>query len=35
MYWVRLECPQDSTNRSRPSHVLSLGSRRMTFWNSR
>src|SRR6185312_6370209 len=35
MYSVRLEWPQDSTNRSRPSHWSSLGSCRITWWNSR
>src|SRR5580765_4045351 len=35
MYWVRLECPQDRTNRSRPSQWESDGSCRMTFWKSR
>ena len=32
MYWVSEECPQESTNRSRPSQVGSDGSWRMTFW---
>src|SRR5580704_3144272 len=35
MYNVRLECPHDSTNRSRPGHNGSAGSCRMTFWYSR
>src|SRR5689334_23903127 len=35
MYWVRLEWPHESTNRSRPSHVGSDGSCVMTFWKSR
>lgn len=35
MYRVRLECPQESTNRSRPSHWSSAGSWRITCWNSR
>src|SRR3954454_20719528 len=35
MYWVRLLCPQDSTNRSRPGQCGSLGSCRITFWYSR
>jgi hypothetical protein len=29
---VRLEWPQDSTNRSRPSQCVSLGSWRITRW---
>src|SRR3954452_14251015 len=35
MYSVRLEWPQDSTNRSRPGQWVSLGLCRITFWNSR
>src|SRR5215467_13123879 len=35
MYRVRLECPQESTNRSRPGHAGSVGSCRITRWNSR
>src|SRR5579859_2492942 len=35
MYRVRLECPQDSTNRSRPSQFGSAGSCLITRWNSR
>src|SRR3954452_21671919 len=35
MYSVRLKCPQERTNRSRPSHWSSLGSCRITWWNSR
>ena len=35
MYRVRLECPQDSTNRSRPGQCGSDGSCRITFWYSR
>ena len=34
MYSVRLECPQDSTKRSRPSQCTSLGSWRIWRWNS-
>src|SRR6478735_11010352 len=33
MYNVNDECPADSTNRSRPTHVGSAGSCRITFWN--
>src|ERR1700739_850460 len=33
MYSVRLLCPADSTNRSRPSQWVSLGSWRMVRWN--
>ena len=32
---MRLECPQDSTNRSRPGQWVSAGLCRITFWNSR
>ena len=32
MYWVRLECPQESTNRSRPEPVRVGRVVRMTFW---
>src|SRR5258706_16148570 len=35
MYSVRLECPQESTNRSRPIQCGSVGSCRITFWNNR
>lgn len=35
MYSVRLECPADSTNRSRPAQCGSAGLCRITFWNSR
>src|SRR5436190_9847519 len=35
MYRVRLEWPQDSTNRSRPGQAGSVGSCRMTRWNNR
>src|SRR5690349_20340549 len=35
MYSVRLEWPQDSTNRSRLIHSGCAGSWRITFWNSR
>jgi hypothetical protein len=31
MYWVRLLCPQDSTNRSRAIHVGSDGSCRISL----
>jgi hypothetical protein len=34
-YSVRLECPQDSTKRSRPGQCGSAGLCRITFWNSR
>ena len=34
MYRVRLECPQDSTKRSRPSQCTSLGSWRIWRWNN-
>ena len=34
MYRVSEECPQDSTNRSRPTQCGSAGSCRITFWNS-
>src|SRR6478672_6328455 len=33
MYRVNEECPADNTNRSRPTHVGSAGSCRITFWN--
>src|SRR6478672_13219468 len=33
MYNVNDECPADNTNRSRPTHVGSAGSCRITFWN--
>ena len=32
MYWVRLEWPHESTNRSRPSQCGSAGSCVITFW---
>src|SRR5258707_1710816 len=35
MYWVRLECPKESTNRSRPGHFGSTGSCRSTRWYRR
>src|SRR3954454_5280626 len=35
MYRVRLECPIDSTNRSRPTQFGSVGSWRSHFWKSR
>src|SRR5947199_3558724 len=35
MYRVRLEWPQDNTNRSRPGQAGSVGSCRMTRWKSR
>ena len=33
MYRVNEECPADNTNRSRPTHLGSAGSCRITFWN--
>src|SRR5690625_7705861 len=35
VYWVRLECPADSTKRSRPSQVGAAGPGRITSWYSR
>src|SRR6266702_1883154 len=35
MYSVRLECPGESTKRSRPAHWASVGSCRRCFWNRR
>ena len=32
MYWVRLVCPHESTNRSRPGQFGAAGSWRINRW---